>query len=156
VPDILIGATIKAADFPASVWAQDTTEILNITSTTFIPGTPEVGTTFVAPTSGRVLVFVGGAARAQTGDNRTFIVANVFEGASAAGTQVLSASVGFTGCGFSLASTSYYYQSRVFRLPNLTPGATHYARVMYSVTNTGATDNTCDIACREIGVVPIP
>lgn len=156
MPDILVGAKIKAADFPESKWAQDATEILNITSTSFITGTPVVATTFVAPTSGRVLMFVGGAARAQAGDNRVFIVANVFLGTSAAGTEVLSSSVGFTGCGFSLAATNYYYQNRVFHLPGLTPGSTYYARVMYSATNTGATDNTCDIACREIGVVPIP
>ncbi|WP_433519033.1 hypothetical protein ACQP2T_28050 [Nonomuraea sp. CA-143628] len=153
--DILVGSKVKAADFPASVWAQDATEILNITSTTFITGSPVVATTFVAPTSGRVLVFVGGAARAQTGDNRVFIVANVFLGTSAAGTEVLSASVGFTGCGFSLAATNYYYQNRTFQMSGMTPGSTYYARVMYSATNTGVTDNTCDIACREIGVIPI-
>jgi hypothetical protein len=97
VTDILVGAKVKAADFPASVWAQDTTEILNISSTTFIAGTPEVGTTFVAPTSGKVLMFVGGSARSQTGDDRILMAANVFLGSNSSGTQVLSSSVGFTG-----------------------------------------------------------
>ena len=153
--DILVGAKVKAADFPASAWSQDTTEITDITSTTFIPGSPEVGTTFVAPTSGKVLMFVGGSARAHTGDNRTFLAANVFLGTSSAGTEVLSSSIGFTGCGFSLASTSYYYQNRSFHLTGLTPGSTYYARVTYSVTTTGATDGRSDISCREIGVIPI-
>lgn len=153
--DILVGAKVKAADFPASAWAQDTTEILNISSTTFIAGTPEVGTTFVAPTSGKVLMFVGGSARGQTGDDRILMAANVFLGSNSSGTQVLSSSVGFTGCGFSLASTSYYYQNRSFHLTGLTPGSTYYARVTYSVVNTGTANNVCDIACREIGAIPI-
>ncbi|SET43624.1 hypothetical protein [Nonomuraea wenchangensis] len=155
MPDILVGAKIKAADNPASVWAQDTTEISNISSTSWIAGSPEVGVTFVAPTSGKVLMFVGGSARANTGDDRIQMSANVFLGSNSSGTQILSPSVGFTGCGFSAASTSYYYQNRLFHLTGLTPGSTYYARVMYSVVNTGTANNAGDISCREIGVSPI-
>ena len=155
MPDILVGTTVKAADFPASVWSQDDTNINDITSTSFIPGSPVVAVTFTAPTSGRVLMFVGGGAMANTGDNRLFMAANVFLGTDATGTEVLSSSVGFTGCGWSLASTDFYFQTRMFHLPNLIPGATYYARVTYSVTTSGATDGRCDITCREIGVVPV-
>ncbi|GIH27606.1 hypothetical protein Aph01nite_59160 [Acrocarpospora phusangensis] len=154
--DILVGSKVKAADFPVSVWEQDTTEISDATSTAFITGSPTVDVTFVAPTSGKVLMFVGGAARANTGDNRLFMAANVFLGTNASGTEVLASSVQLTACGWSLASTSYYYQNRSFHLTGLTPGSTYYARSMYSVTTSGATDGRCDISCREIGVIPIP
>ncbi len=155
MPNILVGSKVKDDDFPASKWAQDTTEILNVTSTAWITGSPVVATTFVAPTSGKVLMFVGGSARGQAGDDRLMMAANVFLGTNASGTEVLSSSVGYTGCGFSLASTSYYYQNRVFHLTGLTPGSTYYARHMYSVVNTSTANNACDISCREIGVIPI-
>ncbi|TDE40492.1 hypothetical protein E1295_31835 [Nonomuraea mesophila] len=151
MPDILTGARVKAADFPAAVWAQDTTDINGVSSGAFTPGSPEVGVTFTAPTSGRVLVFVGGGARA-AGGPRVFLAANVFEGVDDTGPEVLASSVGFTGCGFSSASTDYYFQGRAFHLDGLSPGATHYARVTYATSGAGSGD----ISCREIGVVPIP
>lgn len=146
--DIRAGAKIRAADFPASVMAQDATEILNISSTTYIAGSPVVATTFVAPTSGRVRIAVGGSAK--DGTNRVFISAQVFLGTSAAGTEILAPSVTFGGCGFPAESASYMYANRKFPLEGLTPGSTYYARVMYTVTG----GSSADISCREIVVIP--
>lgn len=148
--DLLAGAKVKAADRPTAVTATDTTAINNITSTTYIPGSPEVGTTFVAPTSGRVVLTVGGGFRDDTaGTNRVHIAPEVYLGTGSAGSSFLTADVTTRGVG-SVGATNFHYRSRTTLLTGLTPGSTYYARIVYKVS--GGT--TSDIAARDITVVP--
>lgn len=151
MPDILVGAPISAADFPVTKWASDATSNANITSTTFIAGTPSVETTFVAPTSGAVLVSVGLGASDNGGTNRVHIAPEVRVG-SVAGAVVLAADVTTRGAGTPGEASANAHRSRTTLLTGLTPGTTYYARTMHKVS--GGT--TADIGVREIVIMPTP
>lgn len=153
--DILAGATIKAVDRPAAVYTLDTTLQNDVTPDTYVTGTPVVDVTFTAPTSGRVKLTVGGASRSVSGGARALIVPEVYEGTSAAGTLILEA-IGdidlIHGFVNPHSATDFLLGSRVSFLSGLTPGATHYARIMYKVSPTAA---VADIGARDLGVVPL-
>lgn len=151
MPDLLIGAPISSADFPPAVWASDTTSNNNQSSTTYIPGTPTVATTFTAPTSGAVLLTVGGAGSDNGGTNAVNIAPEVRVG-SVAGAVVLAADVTTRGIGTPGEVANPIYRSRTTLLTGLTPGATYYARAMHRVSG----GSTADIPVREIMVTPTP
>jgi hypothetical protein len=155
MPDLLAGTEILAQDFPPAVWAQDTTAINNPTNTTYAPGTPEVGTTFTAPTTGRVLLVVGGGLGNSASSDRIYLSPEVFLGTSSAGTQVLPPVLLSRGFSSEYAAAAFHYGSRESILEGLTPGAVYYARIVFKVNPDPGTQ-TGDIACRDITVVPIP
>jgi hypothetical protein len=151
MPDILVGASISAADFPVAKWASDATSNANITSTTFIAGTPSVETTFVAPTSGAVLLSVGLGASDNGGTNRVHIAPEIRVG-SVAGAVVLAADVTTRGAGTPGEASANAHRSRTTLLTGLTAGTTYYARTLHKVS--GGT--TADIGVREIVITPTP
>lgn len=147
------GSVVRGQDAPATAWAQDDLSQLNLTNTIYIPGTPEVGVTFTAPSSGRVSITVGGGARDNGGNgDRVFVAPQVFRGPTSDGTEVLVPSVVVRGYG-SVPATEYAHGSRTSLLQNLIPGETYYARVMFA---TALGSGTADISCREISVIPVP
>lgn len=155
--NILAGQRVKALDFPPTVHASDTTAISNITQITYTAGSPEVGVTFIAPTTGRVLITTGGGVRNNAANaDRLFIAPQVFLGSSSAGIEVLAPSVTLFGIGTSVGSAnlSYQYLSRTEMLDNLTPGATYYVRAMYTVSPDTTNNNTCDLNTRAVLVAP--
>ncbi|MBA9002003.1 hypothetical protein [Thermomonospora cellulosilytica] len=146
------GSVIRAADWPPTVAAGDSTTISNITSTTFITGSPVVATTFTAPTSGRVKITVGGGMQNNGATGRVTLAPNVFAGTGPGGTEVLGvASPLRTELTCPTEAASFYYASRSCTLEGLTPGATYYARVMYRVT----AGTTGDISRRDIMIRPL-
>jgi len=156
---IKAGARIRATDRPAAVQAEDQSSVANITSTSFITGTPVVETTFTAPPSGTVLVFVGGGTRDNSGaGNKVSLDYEIYQGTSAAGTlkksanEQLSGYIGQSGLIGGTAGTGldFHYFSRGTLVTGLTAGATHYARLLYKV-NAG---NTCDISDRQLIIIP--
>lgn len=149
MPDILIGATIAANDFPQTKGASDSTTQSGISSTTYVAGSPTVETTFVAPTSGRVLLSVGAGMRDDTSTNRVHVAPQIRQDTSG-GTIVFSADVSLRGVGSSGASAGYEYHSRTTLLTGLEPGRTYHAQVLHKVS--GGT--TADIAVREIVLFP--
>lgn len=149
------GRPVRALDYPPAKWAQDTTQINNPTNAGYITGTPEVSVTFVAPTSGRVLLVVGGGLGNGAGGDRVFLSPEVRE-TSAAGALVLSPSVTSRGFGSDIAASAFHYGSRESVLEGLTPGQVYYAVVKYAVATSDAGASTQDIAARDITVVPIP
>lgn len=151
MPDILVGAPISADDFPPAVWASDTTANANISSTSYIAGTPSVELTFVAPTSGAVLLSVGVAASDNVGDNRVHLSPEVRVG-TVAGAVVLAADVTNRGVGIPGEAAANVHRSRTTLLTGLTAGTVYYARTMHKVS-AGA---TADISVREISVTPTP
>lgn len=151
MPDILVGAPISATDRPASVWASDTTANQNISSTTFIAGSPSVEVTFVAPTSGAVLISVGCAGADNGGTNRIHVAPEVRLG-SVSGSVVLSADVTTRGVGLPGEASANVHRSRTTLLTGLTAGSTYYARTMHKVSG----GSSADIAVREITVTPTP
>lgn len=153
--DLAAGTRVLAADWPTALYAADATSISNITATTYQVGSPAVGGQFVAPTTGRVLIGVGGQGRGP-GD-RPVITPQVYEGADATGTLVLPANLNERACVLPDGSASSAYQ-RITLLDGLTPGALHFARALYRVIPVagGTIAGTADIFNREIWVVPVP
>lgn len=152
--DIYAGDEITVANWPVSVSSQDSTAISNITSTTAIPGSPEVGMTFTAPPSGRIGLIVAADMRNQdTAGNRVFVTAEVYEGTSASGTLIQAGEAvrGVSTSGDTSAS-QFQLHGNMSMVEGLTSGATHYARVVYFVA--GGTTN--DIQYRRVTVVPLP
>lgn len=151
MPDILVGAPISADDFPPAVWASDTTSIVQISSTSYIPGSPQVDVTFTAPTSGTVLLSVGLGGADNGGTNRIHVAPEVRED-DVSGSVVLAADVTTRGAGTPGEVGANVHRSRTTLLTGLTAGDTYFARVMYKVSG----GSTADIAVREISVTPTP
>lgn len=145
------GSKLLAVDFPPAVTLVDTTAIANISSTSAIPGSPEVGVVFTAPTSGAVLINVALGARDNGGTNRVFLSTEVYTGTDATGTKIVTASVGTNGCSSApVNNAGYQYVGRAWLLEGLPQGVTHYARAVYYVD----AGSTADLVMRAITVSP--
>lgn len=149
MPDLVSGSEIYAADWPPSVTWEDVTTLSNLSNLGYQTLSPALQGTFVAPTSGRVLITVGGTAFDNGGPlNRVYMVPQVFKGTSAAGVEVLPPNVGVRG--------SAHYggrpvgHSRITLLEGLEPGETYFARHLSTVT--GGT--TCRINSRQLIIEP--
>lgn len=147
------GTRVKAVDFPRAQQVFITSNITNITTTTYIPGSPEVGVRFQAPSSGRVAVTVGGG----TGNNganadRILLTYEVFVGDPADGVrhQAGEAKRGLSNPGTGADTAQYHGHTTM--VDGLTPGEFYYARTIYR-TDSGA--GTADISHRHIFVFPI-
>lgn len=153
MPDLTAGSRIMAVDTPPAVYTMDTTVLANLSDTSYTPGSPEVGVTFTAPTTGRVLLTIGGGLR-NNGSNsdRVALAPQVFEGADATGTEVLAPTAyrGISSEGITTAG-DFAYRGRTTLLDGLTAGQQYYARVMYIIFGSNA---TCDISARDILVAP--
>ncbi|MGP3917693.1 hypothetical protein [Nonomuraea sp. 10N515B] len=149
------GRPVRALDYPPAVWAQDTTTITNPSNSSYITGTPEVSVTFIAPTSGRVLIVVGGGLGNSAGADRIFLSPEV-RLTNSGGALVLSPSVTNRGFGSDNSSSGFHYGSRESVLEGLTPGQVYYAVVKYVVATTEAGASAADIAARDVTVVSIP
>lgn len=147
--DLASGTRVLAADWPTALYSADATAINNILQTTYQVGSPVVGGNFVAPSTGRVLIGVGGQAR---GGDRAVITPQVYEGADAStGTLVLAANLTERAAVFGENSASMSWD-RITLLEGLTPHAQHYARALYRcLLGLG----TADIFNRELWVVPV-
>ena len=155
MPDITNGSMIQGQDFPASVYDSDDVGIFNITNDTYIPGDSEVGVRFVAPSSGRVRITVGGGTRDNNAVDRVFISPQILYADRPA--EFLAPSVTFLGLGGSPANTEMKYGSRSGLVEGLTPGETYYARVMFTCAAGGSTPaGQADVGAREIIVIPVP
>jgi hypothetical protein len=149
------GRPVLAQDFPPVAWSQNTTQINNPNNTTYVAGTPEVSVTFTAPTSGRVLLIVGGGLGNAAGADRIYLSPEV-RLTNSAGAVVLSPAVANRGFSSDNCSSGFAYGSRESVLDGLIPGQLYFARVMYLVGTGDAGTTTADIAVRDIGVVPLP
>lgn len=148
---VIDGDTIQSVDTPRTVMAQDDTVQTDLTSSGYVVGTPEVGVFFIAPSTGRVLVTVGGGARDNTNNNRVFLSPQIFQ-EDANGLEVLAPSVTFYGYGTAGSNADYVFGSRVVMIESLSPGRKYYARVVMAAEQ--GTGSTADVAVREIMVEP--
>ncbi len=142
-----IGNTIASADTPRTVYSRDLSQLTNLSNSMQI-GTPEIGVRFVAPSTGRVLITVGGGARDATNDGRIFFAPQVL--ADNLVDEVLAAAVAIYGYGTPGSNSDYVFGSRTGLLSGLTPGRTYYARVMVQAETTSA-----DLIFRDISVEPV-
>lgn len=151
--EIRVGDEIGVEWWPESVEASDSTLISNITSTTFIPGSPECGVGFTSAKSGRAAVCVSAGMTEQVA-GRLLVSFEVYRGTSASGTLVRSAR---TGNGIATHADTTGTAREMVRgnmtmVEELTPGVAHYARIVYAV-DSGTTN---DLRQRRITVIPLP
>lgn len=129
---------------------------VNVTSTTFVPGSPVCGHTFVAPPSGAVFVNLAGRITATT---NTFESNLSFElragGTIGAGTIVVAASTFrsiVAGRAVNASAVAIGAASRRYRIAigTLTPGATYNVQTMGMVTGAAG-----DFNFRELFTEPV-
>jgi hypothetical protein len=149
MPDILAGMPLPLT--PQAVWAQSQLSQLNLSGSTFVAGSPQVGVGFVAPPSGVVLCSIGGGVRDNTNDDRILMAPQVFVG-STGGAQFLAPSVTEYGFVSLNVASNYHYGSRISLIHDLSPGVTYFARVVHSVSGANA---SADITVREIVIAPV-
>lgn len=154
MPDLTAGSKVSALDFPPAVYVSEGTSQTNLSNTSYATGSPEVGVTFIAPTTGRVKLTVGGGLRNNAANtDRVGLAPQVFV-TNSAGVEVLAPSVtrGIASEGIAAAG-DYAYRSRTTLLTGLTPGQVYYARTMQIIFGSNA---TADISQRDILVDPAP
>lgn len=147
---VAAGQKIRALDFTETVQASDTTAHLNISTTPSL-GSPEVGVTFTAPTSGKVLVTISGS----VGESGGTVVAGVldyrvYENNSSGAIVFALGSLIRRVIITSPASNQAQELSRTSLLTGLTPGGVYYAQVWHA--SYGA---AVDLYVRAITVAPV-
>lgn len=150
------GDVIHGLDAPVTVSADDDTQQLNLTDESYVAGTPEVGTRFIAPPSGEVVISIGGGLRDNGGssDDRVFLSPQVRDHRD---DEQLAPSVTFRGRGSIDVSTEFMYGSRSSLVTGLNAGSLYFARVMHVVEPSGASAaGTADINSREVVVEAMP
>lgn len=153
--DFKTGDRLSTEWWPESVEDADSTVISNITSTTFIPGSPECGTTFTAARSGRAAVCVSGGMTEAAAGSQLYVSFQVYLGTSSSGTLVRSAREPFgvsTTGDTTAGGSSEMCWGNMTMLQGLTPGETYYARIVYRVES----GSTNDLRERRITVFPLP
>ncbi|TDE40493.1 hypothetical protein E1295_31840 [Nonomuraea mesophila] len=145
------GTTVQALDYPPAEFGRSATDVLDVTSTTYVDGSPQVSTTFTAPTSGRVLVTVGAGFRGA--GTRRLHLAPVVKVGDDAGAAVLGPNVVSRGVGVQEEATSYVYYSRSTLLEGLEPGQTYFAKTMHKVNGASGAP---DFHVRDIYITPVP
>ena len=152
-PGPAAGDQIDASWWPASVQSDDGTTISNISSTTYIAGSPVVSVTFTAPNSGRVGVCIGAGLVEQASALRVWVSYELYLGTDATGT-LIHGGIDARGANSTGDATNSGEQvhGNMSMEENLTPGATYYAQVVHRVS--GGTTN--DVTRRRIIVIPLP
>lgn len=154
MPELVSGSQVYGRDMPPSQYDQDWTTIANITTTSYVTGTPEVGVNFIAPTSGRVLTSIGCGLRNNSAANadRVIVTYIVYEDSSDGDVvEAASAFNGVTMNGTALSS-EFHYVGGFNMLQNLTPGKNYYLQVVHRTT---LGSGTADIASRDCAVIPL-
>lgn len=148
--DYRAGTTVNALDFPPTASNRSATDV-TVTSTSYVDGTPQIATTFVAPTSGRVLVTVGGGLSGAS--TRRLHLAPVIKETNDSGATVLGANVVSRGVGCQENATGFVYMSRTTLLEGLRPGQIYFAKTQHKVVG-AAGSPVFDI--RDIYITPVP
>ena len=154
MPNLPSGGGVYGLDFPPSGYDQDWSAILNITTTDYVVGTPEVAVSITAPTSGRILVAVGAGIRnnAATAE-RAIVTYRIFEdSANGALFQDATDIRGVKSCGIA-ASQEYQYHGSIDLVDDLVPGVGYYVQVVHRCLDGGG---TADISGRNLSVIPVP
>lgn len=151
--EIFAGAEIDGRWWPDSVRAVEGTDQLNQTSTSFIAGSPECSTTFVAPLSGRVHVAWAAEMRNDdTAGNRIFVSFEIRLGSSAGAVFTSASAFRSVSTSGDTTASAFMIHGNGIMIDGLTPKATYFIRTMHEVS--GGTTN--DIGYRRVCVIPVP
>ncbi len=154
MPDLVSGGNVYGRDTPPSQWDQDWSTITNVTSTTFIVGSPEVGVNFTAPTSGRVLICVGAGIQNNAATLEQGAVAYALFEESSDGPAIVNADSRNGVQSQAVAvSGQMRYMGGYSMEEDLTPGKNYYAQLRHRCI---LGNGTVDIASRDIAVIPLP
>lgn len=152
--ELIAGGPVYGRDFPPAVTDQDRSPITNITSTTFIVGAPEVGVSFTAPTSGRVLIAVGAGIQNNAATLEQAAVSyQLFEDSSDGVIMVLADARNGVQSQGTAVSSSFQYLGGFSLETDLVPGRQYYAQVRHRCI---LGNGTADISSRDITVIPVP
>lgn len=143
------GDPIYALDTPPSVGDLEFADELAYSSTTFGPGGTPVGTTFIAPTSGVVLLLWHARFESNTaGANALVSVSLRTGGTLGSGTVVSGAN---DESALEVTGTARLQAGMHRRVPGLTPGDTYNVRVEHKMLTAGNGDQFT----RSVDVVPL-
>lgn len=149
MPDLLAGTTVNALDTPPTVSDRSDTSILGFAASgTYAAGSPAVGTSFTAPTTGRVIVswnaFLDNAT-ATTG--QTYASWRLGTGSTVgSGTQVVAAD---DSRSILMTSQAQVRNGASELVSGLTPGSVYNVQMQHRSAN-----GTGDITWRHIIVQP--
>lgn len=151
---IRAGQIVRALDYAGYAGVWDGSNVVGFNSTTYIPGTPVVGVTFVAPTSGAVLLTWGARLRLDSATAVTVLasVETRTGGTIGSGTVVQSASDD-AALETGEATLSRIAASMSRDVTGLTPGATYNTRVVHR--NQVSVASAATIFGRSLYVVPL-
>lgn len=144
------GTPITALDMPPAEENTDNATVFDNSNTSFADGDPPVNQLFIAPTSGKVIVIIGGGIRVASGSGRAQLAISVRED-DQNGVNIQPAILKESAMGGSTTETSYAYSSRSIVVEGLEPGRTYIARALHRTTASGA---PMDYANRNIIVIP--
>lgn len=150
------GTQIRALDYPPSQFNYDESNILNITSTSWLVGSPEVSVRFRAPTTGRVGVTLSATVRNNAVNaERLFVGFRIMSGDPADNDtfQPVSAKYGRSNLAYADANNGATAGGQLTIVTGLTPGDWYYAQTQYRVT---LGSGTADLLYRSILVIPVP
>ncbi len=149
MPQLSAGTEVLAIDYPPSLYEYDTTNIDNISAATFTAGSPQVSGTFSGPTSGQVLVIVGGSSK---GSDRIHQGVQLREDDSS-GLVIETPQVTDHGFGGAETTSNYQYGGRMTLFEGLVQAQTYFARHMYRALDGGTQG---DIGDRSLCMIPLP
>lgn len=159
MPDLTAGSTILAQDTPTPAEASQNADETGFTDTSYTAGASECGDTFVAPTSGRVLVLWHSRFETNTTNTRTLVTVEVRTGGTIGSGTVVSAASD-TSALESISNDAAggvggnaRLQAGMWRIVSgLTAGDTYNVRTMHRMTSAG----NGDIFDRSVAVIPLP
>lgn len=157
MPDLLAGSTILAQDTPVPGADEEATDETGFTDTSYVAGAAATcGTTFTAPTSGRVITLWHARFETNTVNVRVLVSVEVRAGAVIGSGTVVSAASDTSAIESGSNDTSVGGNSRMqapmFRIVSgLTPGDTYNVRTMHRMTSAG----NGDIFDRSVAVLPL-
>ena len=143
---------VRARDHTRAVFDQDDDNLFNLTSTTYTSEKPVVGVRFTAPTSGNVVVAVGGGSRDNaSGTQRAYLAPYIINAIDENSVALSPDNVG-NAMNPAPETTKYWFGQRQVIVTGLTAGQRYIARVRSSVDG----GSSCDVNVRDILVEPIP
>lgn len=144
-----VGSPVQAADFTAAAANWESTAQGSV-GTTFGSGSPEVSTTFTAPTSGKALVAMS-AEIETSGSNVGIWVLQVYETDTGGSLIIDGETNGRYGLVIMSDSGLVQIVSRIIILEGLTPGQLYFCRGRQR-----ASGGTVTLWQRGVAVVPLP
>jgi hypothetical protein len=137
--------------FPQPISVSSNTTVSNST-TTFAPGATVLGTTFVAPRSGKVFIEIAAMLDQTTTGNGSYIGIEIRSGSTIGSGTVFTTPVTWDSLGVGQDTNARVTATRRNLYTGLTPGATYNCRALLATTPAG----TANAYYRKITIDPVP